>query len=136
MKALNLPDPIILRVERSSSVWTVNAPDRGAIRLNGLDPIYMAAWDIRLDGWLRVLVSAAMFDDGVEYFHVSCSRRERMPSYSDLCYIRDRFVGDRYAYQVFPPKSAHVNIHPNCLHLWGRLDGAPSMPEFGAGGTI
>jgi len=41
-----------------------------------------------------------------------------------------------YAYQVFAPPSQHVNIHPYALHLWGKVDGSPTLPEFGKYGTI
>ena len=41
-----------------------------------------------------------------------------------------------WAYQVFAPPWAHINIHPNALHLWGRLDGANVLPDFGSWGTI
>jgi hypothetical protein len=37
---------------------------------------------------------------------------------------------------VFAPPSEHVNIHDHALHLWGRLDGARVLPDFGRFGTI
>ena len=47
-----------------------------------------------------------------------------------------RAVFPGYAYQVFAPPESHVNIHGNALHLWGRADGKPILPEFGDMGTI
>jgi hypothetical protein len=86
---------------------------------------------------LRVLASSAPFEDGREWLHVSMSRKDRLPSYDDMKHVKAVFVGnDRYAIQVFPPASQHVNIHQFCLHLWCPLTGSLPFPEFGAGGTI
>jgi hypothetical protein len=38
--------------------------------------------------------------------------------------------GDRWAYQVFAPPADHINLHNFALHLWGRLDGKPVLPDF------
>jgi hypothetical protein len=37
---------------------------------------------------------------------------------------------------MFAPPAEHVNIHERALHLWGRVDGSPVMPNFGVYGTI
>jgi hypothetical protein len=34
---------------------------------------------------------------------------------------------------VFAPPTDHVNIHEYALHLFGRLDGTPALPDFTAG---
>jgi hypothetical protein len=85
----------------------------------------------------RFAASAGTFD-GVAYIHSSVSRAKEMPSYADLCELKEAIFGPhRYAAMVMPPKTFHVNIHPNCLHLWGPLDPRQwPMPEFGLGGTI
>jgi hypothetical protein len=81
-----------------------------------------------------LIVSWGPFD-GVDYIHASIASRSTMPSYRDLALLhRAAFPG--YAYQVFAPPEQHVNIHEHALHLWGRVDGKPALPEFGAGGTI
>lgn len=59
-----------------------------------------------------------------------------MPTYDDLCLLHRAVFKDGYAYQVFAPPSRHVNIHQYALHLWGRSDGKPVLPEFGCEGTI
>ena len=59
-----------------------------------------------------------------------------MPTWEDLGDVKHVFVGaERYAYQVFAPRRAHVNIHPFCLHLWACLDvdDGAVMPDFRQG---
>jgi hypothetical protein len=85
---------------------------------------------------LRVIVSTADYDDR-EWMHVSVSRKDRIPSYEDLKYVKEIMVGnDRWAAQLFPPAADHVNIHQFCLHLWVPLTGSLPWPNFGEGGTI
>lgn len=98
------------------------------------------------DGWafrhLRepasIIVSYGPVGDSKQgWLHASIARRDQMPSYEDL--VRLHYAvwgGEGWAYQVFAPTEHHVNIHPNALHLWGRLDGTPELPNFGAFGTI
>lgn len=93
-------------------------------------------WLTRLDGARQIIVSAADYD-GTEWVHASIASESEMPTYDDLCLMhRAVFVG--HAYQCFVPPKQHVNIHQHALHLWGRLDGEPVLPEFGVlgGGSI
>jgi len=86
------------------------------------------------DDRLTVIMSAAVEQDGKRWLHVSCSRPTRLPSWDDLRRVKDLFVGrERTALQVVPPASRHINIHPNCLHLWACLDGDVT-PDFARGG--
>jgi hypothetical protein len=89
---------------------------------------------LRLDGRRSVLVTCAEHD-GVEWVHASIAGEE-LPSYYELKALHDAVFDDGYAYQVFTPRDRHVNIHEHALHLWGRLDGQPALPEFGVGGSI
>lgn len=90
-----------------------------------------------LDGWRllatdslgAVIVTCADVDD-VEWVHASMSWADRLPTWDELSRLRDAVYGDGWAYQVFAPPSDHVNIHEYCLHLWGRLDGEPVLPDF------
>lgn len=96
------------------------------------------------DGWMlastdgrRRSVIVSGFDwDGIEWIHASIAGADELPTYEDLWRLREAAFGDGYAYQVFAPPAQHVNIHEHALHLWGRADGAPVLPEFGAGGSI
>lgn len=68
--------------------------------------------------------------DGDDWVHASIAWRDHMPTYADLKHLHDAVFGDGWAYQVFAPPSDHVNIHQHALHLFGRLDGKPALPDF------
>lgn len=79
---------------------------------------------------IAVMASDLMIN-GKRWYHVSASRKARMPSYEDLVWVKEVFFGeDQPAYQVFPKKSEHRNFHPFCLHLWACLDGDPFPDPF------
>lgn len=99
------------------------------------------------DGWMlfhrdgaKIIVSAGPAPDNghdvSDWLHASIGRPDRMPDYEDLTMLHKAVWPDGYAYQVFAPPAAHINIHPHVLHLWGRPDGQRQLPEFGALGTI
>ena len=94
---------------------------------------YMRAWE---HNGLFIISSAAEYDDGREWLHVSVSRKSRVPSYDDLTRIKRDFIGeDKKAVLVLPEKENHVNIHDYCLHLFYSAENP--LPEFSAGlGTI
>lgn len=91
------------------------------------------------DGWRmlskdgRASVIVTVWDEGgVEYIHASMTAPEDTPTYCDLVTLHKAVWGtEGYAYQMFVPQSSHINIHPRALHLWGRSDGAPLLPDFG-----
>lgn len=65
-------------------------------------------------GRCRVIVSQ---DNGL--WHLSISRKDRLPSYDELKYARYAYLPDvPYLVQIFPPKEDFVNVHQFCLHLW------------------
>lgn len=85
---------------------------------------------------LYVIVSGCVEGDGRRWIHVSCSRSDRLPSWSDLRKVKDAFIGrERKAIQVLPPASEYVNFHPYVLHLWCCLDG-DGLPDFRKDGAI
>jgi len=72
-----------------------------------------------------------------EWIHASIAFAHRMPAYDELALLHYAvWKGRGYSYQVFAPDVKHVNIHANALHLWGKLSGAPSLPDFGYLGSI
>jgi hypothetical protein len=72
--------------------------------------------------------------DGVEFLHASIAWADRDPSYAELAGLHRAVFGRRrWSYQMFAPESDHVNIHAHALHLWGRVDGKPWMPNIAAG---
>jgi hypothetical protein len=81
-------------------------------------------------GGLRAIVDCERKADGEYWIHVSVSRKDWNPSHDDMCLVKQAFLGDRYAYAVYPPQDNYVNIHAHCLHLWARFDGKPVLPEF------
>lgn len=83
------------------------------------------------DGDRRIIVSHdPLAQPGVDWIHASISQRKQMPTYADLKRMHDAVFRDGWAYQVFAPPSDHINIHDFCLHLFGRLDGQPVLPDF------
>jgi hypothetical protein len=56
---------------------------------------------------------------GYGWDHVSVSRRNRLPEWSEMCRVKDLFwEAEECVVQYHPPKSDYVNVHPRCLHLW------------------
>lgn len=85
---------------------------------------------------LRVILSAAVEDDGKRWLHLSMSLATRLPTWSELVQAKEAFMGkESRAVQVLPPRSEWVNIHEYTLHLFVCLDGDP-LPDFtrGSGG--
>ena len=81
-----------------------------------------------------IVVASIAYYDGVGWVHASISRL-RLPSYEDLKLLHRAVFGDGHAYQAFVPPDQHVNVHPRCLHLWGRADGASVLPGFAEEGV-
>lgn len=85
------------------------------------------------DGAGSIIVTRADHIDGFEVCHASIAWPDRDPSYRDLVMLHRAVFGDGWAYQVFAPASEHINIHEHALHLWGRADGEPMLPDFTMG---
>lgn len=63
---------------------------------------------------LRIIATA--MDD---WDHVSVSRRNRPPNWTEMDQTKRLFFEDREtAMQLHVPTAEHVNNHANCLHLW------------------
>lgn len=87
---------------------------------------------VRRDRTGSVIVTVADHDDE-DWIHASIARADSMPTYDDLKLLHRAVFGDGWAYQIFAPSTEHVNIHQYALHLWGRLDGNPVLPNFTRG---
>ncbi len=106
-------------------------PENWKVLSEGVD----GAVFVRRDG-LQVIVSGRTEKDGHRWLHVSAANmaQERMPTYQELCEVKDLFIGRQAkAVQVFPPEAEKVNINPYCLHLWHNADVDP-LPDFTGGG--
>lgn len=66
-------------------------------------------------------------DNGL--WHMSISRKDRLPNYEEIKYARYAYLPDDiYIAQIFPPTSEFVNAHQFCLHLW-ELSGDVSYAD-------
>ncbi len=73
---------------------------------------------------IRVICSVDEIVPGEFWYHVSFSRKDRIPSWEDMRLVKDLFIGrDKLAIQIFPREQEYVNFHPHTLHLWRRADG-------------
>ena len=81
---------------------------------------------------LRVIIDCSQKDDDRWWVHISVSFAKRTPGHADMAMVKRDFLGDRYAYAVWPPREEYVNIHPHCLHLWALIDdgNGRALPEF------
>jgi hypothetical protein len=62
---------------------------------------------------------AIIVSDGGGWDHVSVSRGDRTPNYTEMEQVASLFFKeDETAVQYHVPKGEHVNIHPYCLHWW------------------
>jgi hypothetical protein len=51
--------------------------------------------------------------------HISVSLPNRCPTWEEMDYIKHMFFKENeVAFQYHVTKENHINIHPNCLHLW------------------
>lgn len=69
----------------------------------------------------RCLTFIASIDQGKvgKVDHVSVSYPNRMPTWDEMCFVKEIFFKDsEEAYQVHPKKSEYVNTHEYCLHIW------------------
>lgn len=64
--------------------------------------------------------------------HVSMDGRNRMPTWDEMCQLKDIFfTEDECCVQYHTPKSEYVNNIPYCLHIWKPIEkfsGALPMP--------
>lgn len=68
--------------------------------------------------------------DGEGWEHVSVSRRDRCPTWEEMCQIKALFWDDDdCVIQYHPPKSEYVNNHSYCLHLWRPVGITLPMPD-------
>lgn len=78
---------------------------------------------------------AVLFTNGGGWEHVSVSHRARVPTWDEMCEVRDAWwPDDAWVMQLHPPVSEYVNFHPNCLHLWRPTeDRIPTPSSWMAG---
>jgi len=111
-------DPLEIRRRLGRDRWSAPRPF-------GADGWYLHTPDHRGS----LLVSCAD-TDGNDWVHASVAWTDHMPTYEDLKMLHSAVFGEGWAYQVFAPSDEHVNLHEFALHLFGRLDGKPALPDF------
>ena len=116
--------------------WIARGYSVGGIQAFGPDGYRIPMRDnVAHDGAL--IVTQADHEDGIEWIHASIAWAARNPTHDELTLLhRSIFGRKRWSYQVFAPETDHINIHEHALHLWGRADGKPVMPNFGIYGLI
>ena len=66
---------------------------------------------------------------GWEHISISPYKMSCIPSWKDMCDLKDMFFYDNETVvQFHPPKSEYVNNMPNCLHLWRPINEKMPMP--------
>jgi hypothetical protein len=84
---------------------------------------------------LVAILSCGIEQDGRAWLHLSVSHRERIPTHGEMRTVKELFLGDRYAYAVWPPRAKYINLYPNVLHVFALLvEGANQpLPDFTGG---
>lgn len=82
------------------------------------------------DGYVRIIAAKG---DGWE--HVSVSHANKCPSWATMCQIKDLFFDpEDCVFQLHPPRSEWISVHPYCLHLWKPEEGEiPRPPSWMVG---
>lgn len=79
---------------------------------------------------LCILSSGEFHKTNEGWEHVSVSTQHRPPNWQEMSFVKDLFWGeDECVVQYHPPKSDHINNHPNCLHLW-KPEQMPMPPKW------
>ena len=64
--------------------------------------------------------------------HVSVSLKNRPPNWAEMSFVKVKFFEpEETAYQLHVAESEHINLHPNCLHLWRPHDKEIPLPPRG-----
>lgn len=72
-------------------------------------------------GQLKDMTVIWSFGGGWE--HVSIDGKRRMPTWNEMCQLKDMFFNDdEYCVQYHPPKSEYVNMIDYCLHIWKPIE--------------
>lgn len=83
---------------------------------------------VRLQAGLEVEVHE---DELWAHLSVSAQSPARVPSWGEMRWAKEHFLGDRKAISVMPQRAEYVNHHPNVLHLFAPLERDP-LPDFRA----
>lgn len=68
-------------------------------------------------GALQAIVSRDDLGDGDLRWHISLSRKDRVPTWDELAKCAHHLRPGIVFCVPMPPRSWWLNVHPNCLHL-------------------
>lgn len=90
-------------------------------------------YSVRLRGVSLIAVIEPETHESELWYHlsVSATRPARVPTWEELRWCKETFIGDRKAITVFPVRAEDVNDAPNVLHLFAPLERDP-LPDFRA----
>lgn len=97
---------------------TFKCPDKYRVNhpMLGLGDATNGFFVVPLKHGQTVMVQAS---NGLGWEHVSVSRKDRCPTWEEMCQVKTMFWDeDDCVVQYHPPKSDYVNLHKNCLHMW------------------
>ena len=66
-------------------------------------------------------MSSVVFTSSEGWEHVSVAplKKNMMPTWDDMCILKEMFWNDdEEVHQIHPKKKEYVNLINNCLHLW------------------
>ena len=52
------------------------------------------------------------------YKHVSIAHPHRDPTWEEIKTVKELLIGDRFAFQMLPPKKFYINENSHCFHVW------------------
>ena len=85
---------------------------KGYIYIDGVNMTFIASWG---GGWDHVSVAPV--------------RRNKLPTWDQMCKVKEIFFRDDEAViQIHPPEAEYVNNMSNCLHLWRANDKEMVLP--------
>lgn len=85
---------------------------RGYMNVDRTDMTFVASWG---GGW--------------EHVSVAPVKRNKIPTWEQMCAVKDVFFKDDEAViQIHPPKAEYVNMMTNCLHLWRPISKQLVLP--------
>ena len=77
--------------------------------------------EIHMPTWIGSVIWS--YDAGWEHVSVAPYKKNIMPSWDDMCKIKDIFWDeDETVVQYHPAKEDYVNNVANCLHLWKPIN--------------
>lgn len=107
-----------------------NVPEKYRVRVGvmGSNELFgnNGAFEIPTTGTMLYVIAS----DQLGWEHVSVSHRKRLPTWIEMCKIKEMFwSSEDCVVQYHPSKSEYVNNHPNCLHLWRCIDKSFPIPD-------